>query len=137
MAVRAVSEKDVIRREGEGEKEKRRMTLEQHVGWSKKQWRTALETTPSNCFGIRPVTPPPRWVLGSQMTRACFDMPDDLETHESTPTLYFGYGSNMWIDQMNRRCPENKYIGTAVLHDWWAGPDICIDLSPHSSTASR
>jgi hypothetical protein len=43
------------------------------------------------------------------------DMPSDSETHE---TLYFGYGSNIWIDQMNRRCPENKYIGTAVLNDW-------------------
>jgi hypothetical protein len=45
-------------------------------------------------------------------------MPDGLETRESTPTLYFGYGSNMWLDQMNRRCPGNKFIGTAVLHDW-------------------
>ncbi len=43
---------------------------------------------------------------------------DDLETHERAPTLYFGYGSDMWVDQMNRRCPENKYIGTAVLYDW-------------------
>jgi gamma-glutamylcyclotransferase len=65
-------------------------------------------------------------------------MPDDLETRESTPTLYFGYGSNMWLDQMNRRCPENKYIGTAVLHDWWARYLYlpCIDLSSRSSTAS-
>ena len=47
-------------------------------------------------------------------------MPDDLETRESPPTLYFGYGSNMWLDQMNRRCPENKFMGTAVLYDWWA-----------------
>ncbi|KAI0001050.1 hypothetical protein BJV77DRAFT_1057886 [Russula vinacea] len=33
-------------------------------------------------------------------------------------TLYFGYGSNVWMDQMNRRCPESRYIATAVLHDW-------------------
>ncbi|KAI0279081.1 Butirosin biosynthesis, BtrG-like protein [Russula aff. rugulosa BPL654] len=45
-------------------------------------------------------------------------MPDDSETPKSTTTFYFGYGSNMWIDQMNRRCTENKYIGIAVLHDW-------------------
>ena len=67
-------------------------------------------------LAIRPVTP-----LGLSPFRrddSCLDMPDDLDTRESKPTLYFGYGSNMWIDQMNRRCPENKYIGTAVLHDW-------------------
>jgi hypothetical protein len=45
-------------------------------------------------------------------------MPDDFETHESAQTLYFAYSSNIWIDQMNRRCPENKYVGTAKLHDW-------------------
>ncbi|KAI9511456.1 Butirosin biosynthesis, BtrG-like protein, partial [Russula earlei] len=33
-------------------------------------------------------------------------------------TLYFAYGSNLWIDQMNRRCPENRYVGTAVLQGW-------------------
>ena len=39
-------------------------------------------------------------------------MPDD------TPTITFGYGSNIWIDQMNRRCPDNKYIGVAILREW-------------------
>ncbi|EKM82448.1 hypothetical protein AGABI1DRAFT_117923 [Agaricus bisporus var. burnettii JB137-S8] len=33
-------------------------------------------------------------------------------------SIYFGYGSNMWIDQMDRRCPENKYLGIARLADW-------------------
>ncbi|KAF7338092.1 Aig2 family protein [Mycena venus] len=33
-------------------------------------------------------------------------------------TLYFGYGSNLWIHQMNIRCPENKFVGTARLPDW-------------------
>lgn len=33
-------------------------------------------------------------------------------------TLYFAYGSNFWLDQMNRRCPGSKFIGTAILHDW-------------------
>ena len=28
---------------------------------------------------------------------------------------YFAYGSNMWNDQMNRRCPQNKKIGIARL----------------------
>ncbi|KAF8872868.1 Butirosin biosynthesis, BtrG-like protein [Infundibulicybe gibba] len=34
------------------------------------------------------------------------------------PTLYFGYGSNLWLDQMKRRCPKSIYIGLAVLRDW-------------------
>lgn len=33
-------------------------------------------------------------------------------------SYYFGYGSNLWLDQMRRRCPSSKYIGTAILHDW-------------------
>lgn len=60
-----------------------------------------------------------------------FDMPDDLETLESKQTLYFGYGSNVWLDQMNRRCPENKYIGTAVLHDWYLSTCLVL-ISPRT-----
>jgi len=119
--ISTVSENDVSRRRGGGEEEKRRMSLE-HVGWSGQQWCTEDSARDeSNCFSIRPVTP--RWLTRTVVrddSDSCFDMPDDLETRESTPTVYFGYGSNMWLDQMNRRCPENKYIGTAVLHDWWA-----------------
>ncbi|KAL0946736.1 hypothetical protein HGRIS_012915 [Hohenbuehelia grisea] len=33
-------------------------------------------------------------------------------------TVYFAYGSNLWLDQMKRRCPESQLIGVAVLHDW-------------------
>ncbi len=104
----AVNEKDVGRRKGEGKK--RRMSL-RHVGWSVEQWRrSALETTStSNCFASGP---------GLRNGSARSMANDDLETNERAPTLYFGYGSNMWVDQMDRRCPKNKYIGTAVLHDW-------------------
>jgi hypothetical protein len=45
-------------------------------------------------------------------------MPDDVKTDKVAPTVYFAYGSNLWIDQMNRRCPEHKFFGTGVLHDW-------------------
>ena len=31
---------------------------------------------------------------------------------------YVAYGSNMNVDQMARRCPGAKPIGTAVLNDW-------------------
>ncbi|KAG6860592.1 hypothetical protein C0995_009482 [Termitomyces sp. Mi166 len=33
-------------------------------------------------------------------------------------TLYFAYGSNLWLDQMSRRCPESTYVGTAILSQW-------------------
>ena len=29
--------------------------------------------------------------------------------------LYFGYGSNMWQEQMDKRCPDNKKVGIARL----------------------
>ncbi|KAM6500264.1 hypothetical protein JOM56_003278 [Amanita muscaria] len=31
---------------------------------------------------------------------------------------YFGYGSNMWRDQMRRRCADSKYIGVGILRGW-------------------
>lgn len=37
---------------------------------------------------------------------------------EPSLSVYFGYGSNLWIDQMNRRCPENKFVGVGLLPDW-------------------
>lgn len=34
------------------------------------------------------------------------------------PSLYFGYGSNLWLHQMAQRCPGSPYVGTAALHNW-------------------
>src|ERR1700761_5574158 len=31
---------------------------------------------------------------------------------------YFGYGSNLWREQMARRCPKSKYQTRAFLKDW-------------------
>ncbi|KAL1648495.1 hypothetical protein SLS58_002250 [Diplodia intermedia] len=31
-------------------------------------------------------------------------------------TLYFAYGSNLWLDQMHRRCPSSVYLGVGRLH---------------------
>lgn len=31
------------------------------------------------------------------------------------PTIYFGYGSNLWRHQMRKRCPTSKYLGIARL----------------------
>ena len=33
-------------------------------------------------------------------------------------TKHFGYGSNLWIKQMDRRCRDNKKIGKGKLKDY-------------------
>ncbi|KAG8858548.1 hypothetical protein FRB96_005220 [Tulasnella sp. 330] len=33
----------------------------------------------------------------------------------ATQTLCFGYGSNIWLQQMRQRCPESTYLGVARL----------------------
>ena len=37
------------------------------------------------------------------------NMPDNA-------TVYFGYGSNLWKDQMIKRCPTSEYLGIARLN---------------------
>ena len=32
--------------------------------------------------------------------------------------LHFGYGSNMWFEQMKKRCPDSKKIGIGELKDF-------------------
>ena len=32
--------------------------------------------------------------------------------------LYFAYGSNLWRQQMTRRCPEHHEVGTGCLTGW-------------------
>ncbi|KAF2705617.1 hypothetical protein K504DRAFT_460329 [Pleomassaria siparia CBS 279.74] len=36
----------------------------------------------------------------------------------SSPTIYFGYGSNLWLHQMDLRCPTSKYLGVARLNGY-------------------
>ena len=79
---------------------------------------------------IATLSDPTTWLSGPELRRGqtrfrvislavlTFAMPDDIETDNIAKTVYFAYGSNLWIDQMNRRCPENKYVGVGVLHDW-------------------
>ncbi|KAF8872872.1 hypothetical protein BD779DRAFT_318575 [Infundibulicybe gibba] len=44
--------------------------------------------------------------------------PNSTPETTPSPTLYFADGSNLWLDQMKRRCPKSIYIGLAVLKDW-------------------
>jgi hypothetical protein len=34
------------------------------------------------------------------------------------PEPYAAYGSNLWHDQMLRRCPDAEVAGSAVLQGW-------------------
>lgn len=34
------------------------------------------------------------------------------------PRLYFGYGSNLWLNQMANRCPDSTFVAIAALQDW-------------------
>lgn len=36
----------------------------------------------------------------------------------SPTTIYFGYGSNLWLEQMHIRCPNSQYMGVARLDDY-------------------
>jgi gamma-glutamylcyclotransferase len=41
-----------------------------------------------------------------------YDHPPSL----NTTTVYFGYGSNLWLHQMSIRCPASQYLGVARLN---------------------
>ena len=36
----------------------------------------------------------------------------------SGETLYFAFGSNLWLRQMAERCPDSRYVGRAVLKNF-------------------
>ena len=38
--------------------------------------------------------------------------------NDTNPTIYFGYGSNLWLHQMALRCPTSQYLGVARLNGY-------------------
>jgi hypothetical protein len=42
----------------------------------------------------------------------------DNPTSAKPQTLYFGYGSNLWLHQMQLRCPTSQYLGVARLPNY-------------------
>ena len=59
------------------------------------------------------------------------------ETGSESVSLYFGYGSNLWLHQMRIRCPNSTYIGMARLNGyrWIIGPRRyanVIEMEPDS-----
>lgn len=45
-------------------------------------------------------------------------MADTSSSSSSKLTLYFGYGSNLWLEQMATRCPHSHYLGIARLPNY-------------------
>ncbi|TFK62539.1 hypothetical protein BDN72DRAFT_804059 [Pluteus cervinus] len=43
---------------------------------------------------------------------------DQAQSTIQPQSIYFGYGSNLWLDQMKRRCPGSRFIGVGYLTDW-------------------
>ena len=39
-----------------------------------------------------------------------------MATNDTNSTIYFGYGSNLWKQQMTLRCPKSEYLGIARLN---------------------
>ncbi|PWW79068.1 hypothetical protein C7212DRAFT_356266 [Tuber magnatum] len=56
-------------------------------------------------------------------------------TTTKSPTYYFAYGSNLWREQMHRRCPEHTLVGTALLphHRWHINTRGYANLVPTTS----
>ena len=40
------------------------------------------------------------------------------DTSPNSRILYFGYGSNLWLQQMAQRCPDSTFVGIARLHHY-------------------
>ncbi|PVH96560.1 hypothetical protein DM02DRAFT_617149 [Periconia macrospinosa] len=49
-------------------------------------------------------------------------------------TLYFAYGSNLWLHQMRLRCPSSTYVGTARLpgYKWMINARGYANIAPSS-----
>ncbi|KAF2731654.1 hypothetical protein EJ04DRAFT_514418 [Polyplosphaeria fusca] len=41
-----------------------------------------------------------------------------MSSKTSNTTIYFGYGSNLWLHQMALRCPHSEYLGVARLDNY-------------------
>ncbi|KAL2161011.1 hypothetical protein VTH06DRAFT_8724 [Thermothelomyces fergusii] len=53
----------------------------------------------------------------------------------SYPTLYFAFGSNLWKQQMSRRCPSSTYLGIGRLrgYEWFINARGYANIAPSSA----
>ncbi|KAK4222337.1 hypothetical protein QBC38DRAFT_490175 [Podospora fimiseda] len=57
----------------------------------------------------------------------------------STSHIYFGYGSNLWLDQMSRRCPSSPYTGIGLLrgYKWFINARGYANIAPSSNPSDE
>ncbi|KAH9825588.1 Gamma-glutamyl cyclotransferase, AIG2-like [Teratosphaeria destructans] len=67
----------------------------------------------SYCLGQRKDRQP--WWAEKSPTLINHSRLDGMSADLSDTTLYFGYGSNLWRQQMKQRCPTSEFLGIARL----------------------
>jgi len=83
--------------------------------------RTLVQAVPpSSSLQLRAVrqqpTPPEASTSATLPHRAPNGAEIVVGTDPSPQTLYFAYGSNLWLKQMALRCPSSVKVGTGILH---------------------
>jgi gamma-glutamylcyclotransferase len=63
-----------------------------------------------------PIPTEPESIMSAASSTSSNTAPN-TNTNTNT-TLYFGYGSNLWLKQMHQRCPNSTYLGIARLNDF-------------------
>ncbi|KAK4187238.1 hypothetical protein QBC35DRAFT_410835 [Podospora australis] len=61
-------------------------------------------------------------------------------THQQPKTKpYFGYGSNLWLDQMRRRCPDSIFTGIGRLkgYTWFINSRGYANVAPVTSEEEK
>jgi gamma-glutamylcyclotransferase len=58
----------------------------------------------------------PQSILDSTTSATTLSRPTTANMNNST--AYFGYGSNLWRQQMEQRCPHSEFQGVARLNDY-------------------
>jgi gamma-glutamylcyclotransferase len=56
--------------------------------------------------------------LTSTPATAANSLSNPTMANNSNSTVYFGYGSNLWRHQMEKRCPHSAFQGVARLNDY-------------------
>lgn len=83
--------------------------------------QTTLQTLPpSSSLQIRQQTPPLEASTSPQFPHPASNSRTGtaVTTDPSTQTLYFAYGSNLWLKQIALRCPSSVKVGTGILNSY-------------------
>ena len=60
----------------------------------------------------------PQSLTSPPITTTSTSLSDTTNMAHKNATIYFGYGSNLWREQMKQRCPQSEYLGVARLNNY-------------------